>query len=53
MNPAIAAVVAKATALGAKYGPQAVAAGKKAIMAGQKLGTYLVKKELRNLVNKQ
>lgn len=43
MNPAIAAVVAKATALGAKYGPQAVAAGKKAVMAGQKLGTYFTK----------
>ena len=43
MNPAIAAVIGKATALGAKYGPQAVAAGKKAVMAGQKLGTYFTK----------
>lgn len=49
MNPAIAAVVAKATALGAKYGPQAVAAGKKAVMAGQKLGTYFSKEGAKKL----
>ena len=34
MNPVIGAAVAKATALGAKYGP-------KAVMAGKKLGAYL------------
>jgi len=45
MNPAIAAVVAKATALGAKYGPKAAAAGKKAVMAGQKLGSYFTSPE--------
>jgi len=45
MNPAIAAAVAKATALGAKYGPKAAAAGKKAVMAGQKLGSYFTSPE--------
>ena len=49
MNPAIAAVIGKATALGAKYGPQAVAAGKKAVMAGQKLGTYFSKEGAKKL----
>lgn len=45
MNPAIAAVLTKATALGAKYGPKAVEAGKKAVMAGQKLGSYFTSPE--------
>ena len=83
MNPAIAAVLTKATALGAKYGPkaaaaatklgqqataaatklgstqvgqqataaatklgqQAVATGKKTVMAGQKLGSYFASPE--------
>lgn len=45
MNPAIAAVLTKATALGAKYGPKAAEAGKKAIMAGQKLGSYFTSPE--------
>ena len=49
MNPAITALIGKATALGAKYGPQAVAAGKKAVMAGQKLGTYFSKEGAKKL----
>ena len=36
MNPAIAAVLTKVAALGAKYGPKAPEAGNKAIMAGAK-----------------
>ena len=42
MNPVIGAAVAKATALGAKYGP-------KAVMAGQKLASYFSKEGAKKL----
>ena len=42
MNPVIGAAVAKATALGAKYGP-------KAVMAGQKLTSYFSKEGAKKL----